>query len=76
MLVSPYNFCYTTTMDRLALKRVGGSLYFRLPAYFWRKHHIEAGDLYDLIVNADGSIIKLVKSDEQPVRQEATEAAE
>jgi len=63
-------------MDRLAIKQIGGSLYFRLPSYFWRKHHIEAGDLYDLIVNADGTIIKLVRSDEQPGRQEATEAAE
>ena len=71
-----YNFCYTTTMDRLALKRVGGSLYFRLPAYFWHKHGIEEGDLYDLFVNADGSIIKLVRSDDQPVRQATTEAAE
>ena len=63
-------------MDQIAVKRVGGSLFFRLPSYFWRKHHIEAGDLFDLIVNADGTIIKLVRSDEQPVRQEATEAAE
>ena len=76
MLVSPSTFCYTTTMDRLAIKQIGGSLYFRLPAYFVRKHHIEAGDLYNLIVNADGTIIKLVKSDDQPVPQEATEAAE
>jgi hypothetical protein len=63
-------------MDRLAIKQIGGSLYFRLPSYFWRKHGIEAGDLFDLIVNADGSIIKLIKADEQPVRQEVTEAAE
>ena len=63
-------------MDRLAIKQIGGSLYFRLPAYFVRRHHIEAGDLFDLLVNADGTIIKLVRSDEQPVRQEATEAAE
>ena len=64
------------TMDRLAIKQVGGSLYFRIPMYFVHKHHMEVGDLYDLIVNADGSIIKLIKSDEQPVRQVATEAAE
>ena len=63
-------------MDRLAIQQIGGSLYFRLPAYFWRKHGIEEGDQYDLIVNADGTIIKLVRSDEQPVRQEVTEAAE
>jgi len=63
-------------MDRLTIQQIGGSLYFRLPAYFWHKHRIEEGDLYDLFVNADGTIIKLVKSDEQPVRQEATEAAE
>jgi hypothetical protein len=63
-------------MDQIAVKRVGGSLFFRLPAYFWRKHHIEVGDLYDLFVNADGSIIKLVRSDVQPVRRATTEAAE
>ena len=63
-------------MDRISLKRVGGSLYFRLPSYFVRKHQMEVGDLYDLFVNADGTIIKLVRSDEQPVRQATTEAAE
>jgi hypothetical protein len=63
-------------MDRLAIKQIGGSLYFRLPAYFVRKHGIEAGDLFDLLVNADGSIIKLVKSDEQPVRQKTTETVQ
>jgi len=79
MLVCPGNFWYTTTMDRIAIKQVGGSLYFRVPAYFVRKHRIEAGDLFDLIVNADGSIIKLVKVDELEKvvpRQEASVAAE
>jgi hypothetical protein len=63
-------------MDRLAIKQIGGSLYFRIPAYFVHKHHMQLGDLYDLIINADGTIIKLIKSDEQPVRQATTEAAE
>jgi hypothetical protein len=62
-------------MDRLAIQQIGGSLYFRLPAYFWRKHHIEAGDLYDLIVNADGSIIKLIKADDMASKQEKVDAA-
>ena len=71
-------------MDSLAIKQIGGSLYFRVPAYFVRKHRIEAGDLFDLIVNADGSIIKLIRADEEEKQvpqnaapaQEATEAAE
>ena len=63
-------------MDRSTIKQVGGSLYFRIPSYFWRKHNIKAGDPYDMIVNADGSIIKFIKADDQPVREEATEAAE
>ena len=50
-------------MDRLAIKQIGGSLYFKLPAYFWRKHHIEGGDLFDMSVNADGSVIKFFRVD-------------
>ena len=65
-----------TIMYRSAIRPIGGSLYIKLPPDYRYRYHLGAGDLYDLIPNADGSIIKLVKSDDQPVRQVATEAAE
>ena len=63
-------------MHRTAIRPIGGSLYLKLPPDYRHRFHLGAGDLYDLIPNADGTIIKLVKSDEQPVRQATTEAAE
>jgi hypothetical protein len=66
-------------MYRSAIRPIGGSLYIKLPPDYRHRYHLGAGDLYDLIPNADGSIIKLVKVDELEKvvpRQEASVAAE
>jgi hypothetical protein len=65
-------------MYRSAIRPIGGSLYIKLPPDYRYRYHLGAGDLYDLIPNADGSIIKLVKVDEvDEVRAEqVTVAAE
>ena len=70
-------------MYRSAIRPIGGSLYIKLPPDFRHRYHLGAGDLYDLIPNADGSIIKLVKVDEEKptasnaaVEQKASVAAE
>jgi hypothetical protein len=65
-------------MDTIALKKIGGSLYFKLPLSYRHKFDFEPGDLFHLIPNADGSILKLIRADEEstgvkaPVEQEAT----
>ena len=51
-------------MDTLALKKIGGSLYFKLPLSYRHKFDFEPGDLFHLIPNNDGTILKLVKTDE------------
>jgi hypothetical protein len=51
-------------MYRSAIRPIGGSLYIKLPPDYKHRYHLGAGDLYDLIPNADGSIIKLVRVDE------------
>jgi hypothetical protein len=65
-------------MYRSAIRPIGGSLYIKLPPDYRYRYHLGAGDLYDLIPNADGSIIKLVRVDEvDEVRaQQVTVAAE
>ena len=59
-------------MNRLSVKKIGGSLYIRLPFTFRHKFGLKEGDIYEPIPNADGSIIKLIRVDEH----EAAEAAE
>jgi hypothetical protein len=51
-------------MDSLPVRKIGGSLYIRLPFTFRHKFGLKAGDRYEPIPNADGSIIKLIKADE------------
>src|SRR5262249_9894812 len=51
-------------MDTIALKKIGGSLYFKLPLSYRHKFDFEPGDLFHLIPNKDGTILKLVKADE------------
>jgi len=71
-------------MDTIALKKIGGSLYFKLPLSYRHKFTFNPGDLFHLIPNEDGSVIKLVKADELEkstapfgaVGQEASVAAE
>jgi hypothetical protein len=63
-------------MHRTAIRPIGGSLYLKLPPDYRHRYHLGAGDLYDWIPNADGTILKLVKVDDQPVPQEVTAAAE
>ena len=59
-------------MNGLPVKKIGGSLYIRMPFTFRHKFGLKEGDRYEPIPNADGSIIKLIRVDEQ----EVTEAAE
>jgi antitoxin component of MazEF toxin-antitoxin module len=70
-------------MDKIAIQQIGGSLYIRLPAYFRHKLHLKTGDVYEFIPNADGSVLRLIKIDEEEptaakatVEQEAPVAAE
>jgi len=49
----------------LSVRKIGGSLYFRLPAYYRHKFNLNPGDLYHVIPNMDGTILKLVKADEE-----------
>jgi hypothetical protein len=59
-------------MNRISVKRIGGSLYLRLPFTFKHKFDVKENDVYEPVSNADGSIIKYIRVDEQ----EVTEAAE
>ena len=63
--------------------KIGGSLYFRLPAHYVRKFKVRHGDQYEFIPNADGTILRLIKVDEEKptasnaaVEQKASVAAE
>ena len=51
-------------MDTIALKKIGGSLYFKLPLSYRHKFDFNPGNLFHLIPNADGSVLKLIKADE------------
>ena len=50
--------------DTVSIRKVGGSLYFRLPGYYRHKFNLKVGDQYQLIPNMDGTIFKLVKSED------------
>jgi hypothetical protein len=71
-------------MNGLPVKKIGGSLYIRLPFTFRHKFGLKEGDRYDPIPNADGSIIKLIRIDEienqlpqnSAIEEEAPVAAE
>jgi hypothetical protein len=51
-------------MDTIALKKIGGSLYFKLPLSYRHKFTFSPGDLFHLIPNADGSVLKLIRTDD------------
>jgi hypothetical protein len=61
-------------MDTIALKKIGGSLYFKLPLSYRHKFDFEPGDLFHLIPNADGSVLKLIRTDD--VQDAATQDAQ
>ena len=68
-------------METQKLRKIGGSLYFRLPFTFKHKYDLKEGDPYDCIPNQDGSIIKFIKTEEptapnNAAGQEASVAAE
>jgi hypothetical protein len=63
-------------MDTIALKKIGGSLYFKLPLSYRHKFTFSPGDLFHLIPNQDGTVLKFIRAEHEVVRQEATEAAE
>jgi hypothetical protein len=70
--------------DVLSLKKNGGSLYFRLPAYHVHKHGLKPGDRYEFISNADGTLLRFLRVEGEDLppqvdgrrRQEASVAAE
>jgi hypothetical protein len=45
-------------------------LYFKLPLSYRHKFDFEPGDLFHLIPNNDGTILKLVKAEEVTAQQE------
>jgi hypothetical protein len=51
-------------MDTIALRKIGGSLYFKLPLSYRHKFDFEPGDLFHLIPNTDGTVLKLIRTDE------------
>jgi hypothetical protein len=51
-------------MDTIALKKIGGSLYFKLPLSYRHRFTFSPGDLFHLIPNADGSVLKLIRTDD------------
>jgi len=64
-------------MDTHTIRLIGGSMYFQLPRSFKYKFDLKPGDRYYLIPNADGTVLKFIKAeDEVAVHEEATEAAE
>ena len=69
-------------MDRIHVRKVGGSLYIRFPFTYRHKYNLQAGDYFDMIPNGNGTIIRLVKVDkvdkvdEVMAEQEAGVAAE
>jgi len=69
-------------MDTIRLKKIGGSYYFKLPLSYRHKFDYETGDPFHLIPNADGSVLKFIRTEENqlakngPVEQEVTVAAE
>jgi hypothetical protein len=60
-------------MDIIALKKIGGSLYFKLPLSYRHKFDFNPGDLFHLTANADGTILRLVKDEEEIAGQRAIE---
>jgi bifunctional DNA-binding transcriptional regulator/antitoxin component of YhaV-PrlF toxin-antitoxin module len=63
-------------MSIVSVKKIGGSLYVRLPFPFRHKFGLKEGDRYEPIPNADGSIIKLVKADDELVEQKQDTAVD
>jgi hypothetical protein len=57
--------------------KIGGSLYFRLPAHYVRKFKVKHRDRYEFIPNADGTILRLIKVDEEkPIAAKAADGQE
>jgi antitoxin component of MazEF toxin-antitoxin module len=56
-------------MEILSLRKIGGSLYFRLPNYYKYKFNLNPGDVYQIIPNRDGTILKIVKAEEETEQQ-------
>lgn len=57
-------------MEILSLRKIGGSLYFRVPNYYKYKFNLHPGDVYQIIPNRDGTILKIVKAEEVTAEQE------
>ena len=64
MLVKIGNLWYYIVMDQLIEKttarRVGDSLYFRIPLNYWRKHNLKPGDAFFWIPKEGAVILKRI----------------
>jgi len=64
LLVKIGNLWYYIVMDQLIEKttarRVGDSLYFRIPLNYWRKHNLKPGDAFFWIPKEGAVILKRI----------------
>jgi len=64
LLVKIGNLWYYIVMEQLIEKttarRVGDSLYFRIPLNYWRKHNLKPGDAFFWIPKEDAVILKRI----------------
>ena len=51
-------------MDTLILKKIGGSLYFKLPLSYRHKFDLKAGTIFHVIPNQDGTVFKIIKAED------------
>ena len=63
MLAKTVILCYATSMQKIAILKVGGSLYFRLPMHIKHKFDLEAGQTFYILPNKDGTIFKFIKQE-------------
>jgi antitoxin component of MazEF toxin-antitoxin module len=50
-------------MEQLLLKRIGGSLYLRIPPRFIHRHNLSEGDTFFLVPVKLETVFKLIKTD-------------
>jgi hypothetical protein len=51
-------------METLLLKKIGGSLYFKLPLSYRHKFDLKPGDVYSILPNGDGTVFKIIRDEE------------
>jgi hypothetical protein len=50
-------------MEQITLRRIGGSLYFRMPPRFIHMHNLKEGDAFFWTPGRDGTSLKIIKSE-------------